>query len=289
VFRLEPPAAPGGEWAERILYIFGGAPDGSVPNDSLVFGQSGELFGTTYAGGTSNLGSVFELAPPAAPGAKWTETVLYSFGTRSGDGFNPMSGPIKDKNGNLYGTNQGDGVTTFGTVYEISPPASRGAWTETLVFSAFSSATGYLPTGPVSIDREGNLYGTAYSGGSCVGEGSSGCGTVFELTPPTSPGGAWNETVLYYFTGLNGDGANPEAGVVIGADGTLYGTTLFGGTGDYGTVFWLAPPTSAGGAWAETVVPLPASTGGSPAGGLSFGSGGVLYGNTGTAVFQVTR
>ena len=83
------------------------------------------------------------------------------------------------------------------------------------------------------------LYGTTNYGGttSCY----LGCGTVFSLTPPASPGGSWTEAVLYSFQGTPGDGANPYAGLRSGSGGVLYGTTQFGGTTSNGTVFKLTP------------------------------------------------
>ena len=92
----------------------------------------------------------------------------------------------------------------------------------------------------------GVLYGTTWLDG-------SGSGTVFQLTPPASPGGAWTETTLYSFTG-GSDGGNPVASLVIGDGGVLYGTSSGGGASNAGTVFALKPPTSAGGSWTETVL-----------------------------------
>jgi uncharacterized repeat protein (TIGR03803 family) len=130
------------------------------------------------------------------------------------------------------------------------------------------------------------LYGTTEEGGTGTGGTgfacSSGCGTVFSLTPPATPGGAWTETVLHDFAFTGGDGAVPEAGVVIGTSGVLYGTTAYGGASDAGTVFSLTPPASPGGAWTETV--LHDFTGGSdgryPEAGVAMGKSGGLFGTT---------
>jgi len=105
---------------------------------------------------------------------------------------------------------------------------------------SFDGADGNGPSGPVVFDSNGAIYGTTEIGG------TSNSGTVFELTPPAQPGGAWTENVLYNFTGGN-DGRQPSHGVVFGPDGALYGTTYNGGGtlaacgGGCGVVFRLAP------------------------------------------------
>jgi uncharacterized repeat protein (TIGR03803 family) len=130
--------------------------------------------------------------------------------------------------------------------------------------------------GAIVIGGGGVLYGTTDAGG------ASKAGTVFKLTPPASPGGAWRIAEIHTFAGGSGDGANPYAGVVIGSGGVLYGTTSSGGSSNAGTVFKLAPPASPDGAWTETV--LHNFTGGDdgadPVGGLVIGDNGVLYGTT---------
>ncbi len=97
------------------------------------------------------------------------------------------------------------------------------------------------------VGKNGALYGTAKWGGTvtsaCPGSASvlAGCGIVFELTPPATPGGAWTETVLHAFTGLDGDGATPAAGLALSSTGVLYGTTSAGGTAGKGTAFVIEP------------------------------------------------
>ena len=121
-----------------------------------------------------------------------------------------------------------------------------------------------------------------------------GCGVVFQLTPPSTPGGAWTENVIYSFTGVNGDGAIPSQGsLVVDKNGVIYGTTECGGTGTSahfpcavntltgsGTVFSLTPPAAPGGAWTKTIVH--SFTGGTdgavPIAGLTLGPNGVFYG-----------
>ena len=286
VFALTPPASPGGAWTETVLHNFTGQNgDGFAPSGSPVRGESATLYGTTQEGGTANLGTVYELAPPASPGGAWTESVLYSFMGGS-DGSYPYTSLVIGTTGALYGTTSvgGDGGTPVGcnglgcgTVFELTPPASPGGtWTETVLYSFSGGNDGSGPSASPVIGPRGQLYGTTEYGG------ASSDGTVFELTPPASPGGTWTETVLYAFTGQNGDGINPRAGLVIGNNGALYGTTLSGGTSGVGTVFELTPPASPGDAWAETVLYsfVGGSGGSEPMGGIVINQAGVLYGTT---------
>jgi uncharacterized repeat protein (TIGR03803 family) len=123
------------------------------------------------------------------------------------------------------------------------------------------------------FDASGALYGTTANGG--LGQNY---GTAFKLTPPTTPGGDWTETILYKFNG--GDGAYPYAGVISDASGALYGAASGGGAYNAGTVFKLTPPATTGGAWTESV--LYSFTGGGdgayPYAGLISDASGALYG-----------
>jgi uncharacterized repeat protein (TIGR03803 family) len=146
------------------------------------------------------------------------------------------------------------------------------------------------------IVKNGVLYGTTSQEDSYYdnnGDCNWGCGTVFELAPPASAGGAWTETVLYHFQpaatppGYSYDGSAPVGGVVFGPNGALYGTTAYGGPFGTGTIFELAPPASPGGAWTESVlyeIEFDSATGGyygfptSPFAGLTVGKHGELFG-----------
>jgi uncharacterized repeat protein (TIGR03803 family) len=272
VFSLTPPSAPGGSWSHSVLYSFG---DGFGPLGSLAVGSGGVLYGTTQIGGTYNQGTVFSLTPPASPGGSWTETVLYSFGSDGKPGAGVAIG-----GGMLYGA-------AGNSVFSLTPPASPdGAWTESVLYTFTGGLDGGGPGGlAIGSGPSGHpvLYGMTYEGGAgTCGIYGFGCGTVFSLTPPASPGGSWTETVLHSFTD-NPDGAIPYsgAGLSIGPNGVLYGTTELGGTSNDGTVFSLTPPASHGGAWTETV--LHSFTGADGSGPLSspaIGRGGVLYGTT---------
>ena len=300
VFSLTPPSSPGGAWTETVLYSFQGGlvGDGQNPLASVEIGKGGVLYGTTYSGGIppAGAGTVFSLTPPASPGGAWTETVLYSFkGGLIGDGSVP-SGVVIGSGGVLYGTTYYGGSTSagYGTVFSLTPPASPGgAWTETVLHNFtgcgfFCGSDGANPQAGVVIGSGGVLYGSTQYGGYC-NSGSSygrGCGTVFSLTPPVSPGGAWTEADLYKFAdGTVGasDGTNPYAGVVIGSGGVLFGTTQYGGSAGYGTAFSLTPPTSPGGAWTESILhnfTYGTNDGLIPQGGVVISRTGVLYGTT---------
>jgi uncharacterized repeat protein (TIGR03803 family) len=101
----------------------------------------------------------------------------------------------------------------------------------------------------VVVGKNGALYGTTSGAGSaaslsaCPGayDVIAGCGIVFELTPPSTPGGVWTETILHSFSGQDGDGATPLAALTLSSNGVLYGTTSQGGTAGRGTVFSLVP------------------------------------------------
>ena len=253
--------------AETVLYSLTG---GSASYAGVLQGTDGNFYGTTYYGGGSGLGMVFKVTPSGS------ETVLYSFAGGSSDGANPYAALIQGSDGNFYGTSDAGGASGFGTVFELTPSG-----TETVLYSfAGGSSDGEYPEAGLIQDRDGNLYGTTYQGG------ASGLGTVFELTP------SGTETVLYSFAGGSSDGAGPKAGVILGRDGNLYGTTLEGGSANVGTIFKVTPSGT------ETVLHAFAggsSDGANPYDALTQGSDGNLYGATvagGTSgygtVFKVT-
>jgi uncharacterized repeat protein (TIGR03803 family) len=236
LFEVAPPSAPGGAWMAAVLHNFTGGSDGGSPSASPIIGPKGELYGTTWYGGTSNLGTVYELTPPASPGGAWTETVLHAFTGLNGDGASPWAGLVIGKNGQLYGTTVAGGTSNNGTVFELTPPASPGgAWLETVLYSFAGGSDGAYPQADVVIGKDGVLYGTTLEGGTPCG-----CGTVFALKPPASQGAAWTERVLYSFTDSS-DGGYPWASLVIGKNGALYGTTSTSGPSGYGTWFQLTP------------------------------------------------
>jgi uncharacterized repeat protein (TIGR03803 family) len=281
IFRLTP--GENGKWTRRILHSFGARNDGTSPRAGLIFDTAGNLYGTTSNGGafggSQYGGTVFELSPHA--GDKWTEKVVHNFGAGY-DGANPSAGLIFDASGNLYGTTAAGGNLTAcnlgcGTVFELVP-STDGKWSEE-VLHRFDSKDGANPNASLTVDGEGNMYGTtAYGGaGQCTSEqGAKGCGTVFKLTRRAN--GDWTETVLCDFSSYN-DGEAPSASLIFDATGNLYGTTASAGQGGWGTVFKLTP--GVGGAWRETLLYAFDNTNGAgPLGNLVFDEAGNLYGTT---------
>jgi uncharacterized repeat protein (TIGR03803 family) len=254
----------------KVLFSFTNQKGGS-PEAGLISDGAGNLYGTTYQGGASYDGVVFELRPPAAGKTAWTETVLQSFNVTNGQ--YPEAGLIADGAGNLYGTTFFGGANSDGEVFELSPPAAgRKAWTETVLFS-FNSTDGLAPFAGLVADGAGNLYGTTPYGG------VNGDGVVFELSPPAAGKTAWTETVLQSFNGT--DGAGPEGGLIADGAGNLYGTTTGGGANSVGVVFELSPPAAGKTAWTETVLQsLNGTNGAKPQAGLIADSAGNLYGTT---------
>ncbi len=159
-------------------------------------------------------------------------------------------------NGTFYGTTSAGGPDDSGTVFKIT---TNGVFT--MLYAFTGGDDGDDPEAPLIFGSDGNLYGTTYDGG--VG----GYGTVFQITP------AGDLTTLYSFTG-DVDGANPQAALVQGADGNLYGTTSTGGPGGYGTVFLI----TTSGAFATLVLFDSDTYGANPQSGLTQTSDGSFYG-----------
>jgi uncharacterized repeat protein (TIGR03803 family) len=280
-FEISPPSSPGGPWTGTLLYSFGSnSQDGTEPYGSMVFDSAGNLYGVTL-GGENSAGTVFELSPPAAAGAAWTETVLYRFAGGS-DGSYPMAGPVFDQAGNLYGTTEAGGDGSGGIVWELSPPSlPGGSWTETVLHS-FSGADGWEPLASLVLDTSGNLYGTTFAGGDQTNcNVGFGCGVVFELSPPSSPGDPWIETALHVFV-ASVQGISPDAGLILDKTGALFGTTDDGGSFGGGVLFGLKPPARSGAGWTYSVLH---SFGGSgdgdvPVGNLTRSNSGTIYGVT---------
>jgi len=257
---------------ETVLYSFKGYGDGNEPQDNLILDSAGNLYGTTFYGGTGTgcgngdggCGTVFEVTQAG------TETVLYSF-AGGADGNFPTSGLVRDAEGNLYGTTYYGGLVNAsycsigcGTVFKLS---STG--TKTTLYSFTGNADGGSPQGSLLLDAQGNLYGATVGGGTFGPGCGSGCGTAFKVTA------AGTETVIHSFTGGT-DGVNPFGGLVRDAKGNFYGTTREGGTVGAGTVYKLTP------AGKETILyDFPGSSNGSsPWSGLAMDAEGNLYGTT---------
>lgn len=214
VFKITPSGV------ETVLHSFGASGDGTFPAGGLVQGTDGNFYGTTSGGGVNSLGTVFKVTPSGV------ETVLHSFGA-STDGDTPYARLTRGTDGNFYGTTFLGGATGDGTVFKITP-----AGVETILHSFGATSTDATkPTSGVIQATDGNFYGTTSTGGTpvCL-PGCPGLGTVFKVTPLGS------EEVLYSFDN-SGNGSQPHPGLIQGADGNFYGTTVIGGANNNGTVF----------------------------------------------------
>ena len=220
-----------GLWTERILNAFAAnSSAGSFPNATLIFDASGNLFGTTAQGGTSNAGTVFELSPKES--GDWEFNVLHSFNASSADGAAPVGSLIIDSGGTLYGATGAGGDHQLGAVFELVP-STGGSWTEHILYSFGVNATdGTFPEGGLLVDSAGNVFGETEQGGSYGG------GTLFELVPGN---GTWTERLVHNF-GNGTDGKFPWGGLLFSSAGNIYGACAGGGAyssggGKGGTVF----------------------------------------------------
>jgi uncharacterized repeat protein (TIGR03803 family) len=260
VFQLVP--ASGGAWTLNTLHQFVGYPDdGNFPANGLTIDEKGNLYGTTWAGGTGNYGTVFEVSPQSD--GQWTESLAYYF---SGGGI-PRGGAVLYK-GSLFGTTTYGGANGVGTVFKLSP-STEGNWTATVIYNLTGSDGGEPYAGLVA-DKAGNLYGTTSNGGANFG------GTVFEVSP-TSAGG-WNGRVLHAFGGVGLEGGAIYGNLAIDKSGNLYGTTYYGGKFGYGTVFELMRGSN--GRWTGKTIHnfTGGSDGANPYAGPTLDSAGNVYG-----------
>ena len=207
-----------GSWFETVLYDFPGEFAVSSPNGNVVIDQAGNIIGTAQFGGPPgcspfHCGSIFELTQSSQG---WVASTLHEFNGDT-DGGVPMGGLIADAAGNLYGTTTTAGPAGGGTVFELTP--SNGGYSFQVIHSFTGLQYQVGPRGLLAMDSSGNLYGVTLS------EGAFSAGNVFKLT---HSGGTWTYTDLYDFTNGN-DGGTPFDGPTLGPDGTLYGTTYYGG------------------------------------------------------------
>ena len=242
VFKLAPSAQEGEAWTETVLYSFCSAPncpDGTGPEGGLIQDSAGNMYGTTYQGGSNGSGTVFKIDNTGH------ETVIYSFCSSPNctDGSLPVSGLTQDSEGNLYGTTSQGGANEGGTVFKVDTLGHQ-----ILLYSFCSVANcadGSYPASGLIQDAAGNLYGTTQFGGvfSSCDTPLQGCGTVFKLDE------AGHETVLYSFCAAANcaDGQFPWGGLIQDVSGNLYGTTARGGTSNSGTVFKFGTSTGGGG------------------------------------------
>jgi uncharacterized repeat protein (TIGR03803 family) len=215
-----------GSWSETVLHTFT-ISDGDSPYGGLVRDSARNLYGTTWGGGAHMEGTIFKV------NSAGEEEVLYNF-TGASDGASPYSAPLRDAEGNFYGTIPWGGNpscpgiygTGCGTVYELD-----NTGTLQVLHTFTGGADGASPFGSVVRDSKGNLYGTTSAGG------AYGYGVVFKLRRDAQ--GAWQESVVHAFADKPGgdSGASPIAGLLLDAAGNVYGTTNGDGVVSFGSVF----------------------------------------------------
>jgi uncharacterized repeat protein (TIGR03803 family) len=221
---------------ESLLYTFS-EQTSFWPQGGLLEDSAGNLYGSTRAGGTYGVGTVFELSPPAVSGGAWTITYLYNFVPYGGGGYVPVSDLVRDQAGAFYGTfySGGDPVCNCGGVYKLVPPTvSGGAWTETMLYAFKGNSDGRLPAmATLALTSKGTLYGVTVRGGTWDS------GVIYQLT--TTNGTSYTESVLYSFGDL-ADASTPSGPILLDSSGNLYGVTSLGGAFNQGAVYKYVPP-----------------------------------------------
>jgi uncharacterized repeat protein (TIGR03803 family) len=285
VFALVP---DGTKFQFQVLHSFcrkTNCTDGAFSESSLIVDTSGNLYGTTDAGGLNDQGTAFELIPNADH-SRWTAQVLYSFCAQSNcvDGAVPYltltykgaaTGALYDGTSPLFGATSQGGTFSRGTAYELIFVAGKTKRKEKVLYSfcAQSNCTdGDTPTGIVA-DGKGNLFGATRLGG------NSNQGTAFELVAKT-----FDETVLHHFCSRANckDGAQPFGAITLNANGRVFGSTQSGGDFGKGTVFRVTPNgTSSQEAVLHSFCAETNCTDGQvPNSGVTIGANGVMFGTT---------
>lgn len=225
VFELSPGQ---GGWTEKVLYSFcslgsgEACPDGKQPMAGVTFDKKGNLYGTTYLGGSQDFsggGTLYKLTPGPSG---WTESVLLA--GRGPSGAGPLGMVTFDPFGNIFSTFSAGGPAGVGGVFRYVPGVGRNLFW-------FDGKDGYAPAAGVLIDsKRAALYGTTSGGGFTFG-------TVFQISARKQ------ETVLYNFCSQQNcvDGFDPVAGLIMDKSGNLYGTTKMGGANNLGVVFQITP------------------------------------------------
>src|SRR6266576_228886 len=201
----------------NVIYSFAGDEDGEYADTDLAIDKAGNLYGTTVLGGDFGGGTVFQLSPS---GNGCVHTVLYSF-TGGPDGGEPYKGVTLDAQGNLYGTavTGGSGSCEGGCGVAYKLTNSGGTWSQAVIHAFTGGDDGSGPGARVTVDRGGNIYGMAPTGG------ANGLGTIYRIRQAS---GAWTFNVIHTFTGGD-DGATGSAGRMVLRRALLYAAATTGG------------------------------------------------------------
>ena len=242
--------------------------EGEYADTDLETDSAGNIYGTTVLGGDFGSGTVFQLSP--TPNG-WVHTILYSF-TGGVDGGEPYKGVTIDREGNLYGTavTGGSGSCEGGCGVAYKLTNSGGNWTQTVIHAFTGGDDGSGPGARLTVDRGGNIYGMAPTGG------ANGLGTIYKIS---QAGAAWTFKVIHTFTGGD-DGATGSAGRMVLRRARLYGAATTGGAHGSGVIFELSP--RAVGEWDfRAIYAFKGQPDGSfPYGALLFAGSGKIYGTT---------
>jgi uncharacterized repeat protein (TIGR03803 family) len=268
VFKLT--SSGNGGFTNKTLKSFTGINgDGANPACKLMIGTDGWLYGTTFNGGTNNVGVAFKMQ---TNGAGFTN--LHTFSNVAADSAHPFAGLAQGTNGMLFGVSSNGAASSGGAIFRLT---TNGTGYANLHSFTGTSGDGLNPLGSLVCDTNNTLYGVTWLGG------ASGLGTVFKIN-----GDGTGYSVLTSFTGVGGtaSGGQPRGALIIGLDGILYGTTEigglapFGGSGD-GVAFRVnRNGTSYTVLWAFNAAEPNFTDGADPQGGLTQGSDGGFYGIT---------
>lgn len=234
-----------------MLKQFNYSVDGAYPDGQLIKGADGYLYGLTSAGGANGYGTIFKISS----GGDFNVIKNFAF---TADGSNPHGSLVLAKDGNFYGITYGGGSNGVGTIFKLT---SAGVYS--VIHNMTSATDGGTSYAGLTQGSDGNLYGTAYSGG------KNNYGTIFKVTT----GGTL--TVLRHLSSAT-DGANPHSTLIQAKDGSFYGTCYGGGQFGNGTIF----KVTASGNYSVVKNFNAGVDGGYPYSGLMQNSDGNFYGIT---------